>query len=137
MSKTKFYKNLYQSISYFSIIMVFEIVILIGFFTSLNYESNSGWILLILSIVLIVLYFIVGWYWIFQKVYIDHNGIKIVLFNKTLRENKWEDIKNIEEATIMRNPALKIKFIDGSEIHLDNRKSIIKTIEKYIQKNIE
>ena len=37
-----------------------------------------------------------------------------------------EFLNIIEEANIMRNPAIRIKTINGSEIHLDRRKKIIK-----------
>ena len=42
----------------------------------------------------------------------------------------------IEETNIMRNPALRIKLVDGSEIHLDRRKSIIKAILIYSHEKI-
>ena len=83
MLKHKFYKNLFQTISYFSIIMIFEIFLLMGFFASLSYEHNFGWILLIISLSLIVLFFLIGFYWIFQMVYIDESGIKIIFINNT------------------------------------------------------
>ena len=42
----------------------------------------------------------------------------------------------MEEANIMKNPAIRIKNIDGTEIHLDKRKSIIQALEKYSKKKI-
>ena len=136
MLKNKFFKNLFQSISFFATVMVLELFLLIGFFENLNYEKNFGWILLIVSLNLIALFFLIGFYWIFQKVIIDENGIKIIFINKVIRKHKWEEIVMIEETNIMRNPALRIKLVNDSEIHLDKRKSIIKAIEKYSQGNI-
>ena len=133
MLKHKFYKNLFQTISYFAVIMVFEILLLVGFFVSLSYGQNFGWILLIISLSLIVLFFLIGFYWIFQKVSIDESGIKIYFMNKIVKQLKWEEIDTIEEANIMRNPVLKIKAFDGTEIHLDKRKQIVKAIEIYSQ----
>ena len=127
----KFYKNLFQTISYFSVIMVFEIFLLIGFFASLNYGHNFGWVLLIISLCLIILFFLIGFYWIFQKVFINEKGIKVLFLNKIIKQYDWKEINIIEEANIMRNPAIRIKTINGSEIHLDRRKKIIKVIEKY------
>ncbi len=69
-------------------------------------------------------------------VIIDENGVEIVFINKVIRKHKWEEIVIIEEANIMKNPALRIKFDNSSEIHLDKRKSIVKAIEKNSQKNI-
>ncbi|MCM1260334.1 MAG: hypothetical protein NC182_05305 [Prevotella sp.] len=134
--KQKFYKNLFQSISFFSIIMLFETILITAFIASLNYENNNGWILLIMSFVLIILFFLIGFYWIFQKVIFDDNGIKIVFLNKIIKECKWTEVLDIEITNIMKNPALKINLTTGSEIHLDKRKSIIIVIEKYLQKKI-
>ncbi len=136
MLQHKFYKNLFQTMSYFSVIMILEICLLIGFISSLNYEKNFGWILLIISLSLIVLFFLIGFYWIFQMVSIDENGIKISFMNKIIMELEWKEIDTIEEANIMRNPAIRIKSFVGDEIHLDKRKKIIKIIEKYSQKKI-
>lgn len=133
MLKNKFYKNLFQTISYFAVIMVFEILLLVGFFESLSYGQNFGWILLIISLSLIVLFFLIGFYWIFQIIYFDESGIKILFKSRIVKQLKWEEIDTIEEANIMRNPALKIKAFDGTEIHLDKRKQIVKAIEIYSQ----
>lgn len=131
MVKQKYYKNLYQMISSLSVVMVFVLFLLIGYFSSLNYESNNGFIILIVIAILLIMYFVIGFYWIFQKVIINENGIKIVLLNKTIKLCLWEEILSIEETTIMKNPAIRIKKLNGSEIHLDNRKKIKLSIEHY------
>lgn len=56
--------------------------------------------------------------------------------NKIIKECKWYEINVIEEANVMKNPAIRIKNIDGTEIHLDKRKSIIQELEKYSKKKI-
>ena len=124
MLKNKFFKNLFQSISVFVAISLIYIPCTFGFFESLKYASNLGWILF-------------GFYWIFQKVIIDERGIKITLLNKILKERKWDEIDYIEETNFMKNPAIMIKLIDGSEIYLDRRKSIIILIEIYSQKKMK
>lgn len=136
MLKHKFYKNLFQTISYFAVIMFLDIFLLIGYFESLSCRPNYGWILLIISISLIVLFFLIGFYWIFQIVSIDESGIKILFNSRIIKQLKWEEIDTIEETNIMRNPVLRIKAFDGSEIHLDNRKQIVKAIETYSQNKI-
>ena len=136
MLKHKFYKNLFQSLSVLGAILIVYIPCIFGYVASLKYESDLGWILLVAPLSLFVLFFLIGFYWIFQKVIIDERGIKITLLNKIIKERKWNEIDIIEEANIMKNPVLRIKLIDGSEIYLDKRKSIIKVIEKYSQKNI-
>ena len=136
MLKHKFYKNLFQSLSVLGAILIVYIPCIFGYVASLKYESDLGWILLVAPLSLFVLFFLIGFYWIFQKVIIDDNGIRIILINKITKECKWYEIDIIEEANIMKNPAIRIKNVDGTEIHLDKRKSIIQALEKYSKKKI-
>lgn len=136
MLKNKFYKNLFQSLSALGGILIVYIPCIFGYIESIKYESDLGWIMLIAPLSLFILYFLIGFYWIFQKVIIDDNGIRIIFINKIIKECKWYEIDIMEEANIMKNPAIRIKNIDGSEIHLDKRKSIIQALEKYSKKKI-
>ena len=136
MLKNKFYKNLFQSLSALGGILIVYIPCIFGYIESIKYESDLGWIMLVAPLSLFILYFLIGFYWIFQKVIIDDNGIRIILINKIIKECKWYEIDIIEEANIMKNPAIRIKYIDGTEIHLDKRKSIIQALEKYSKKKI-
>ena len=131
MIKQKFCKNLFQGISFFAVIMIFVILLVFGFISSVDLEANNGWILLVIAISLLLLYFAFGFYWIFQMVIINEKGIQIVLFNKIISYYTWQEIESIEETSIMKNPALRIKITNGSEIHLDKRKKIILAIEYY------
>ena len=101
MLKHKFYKNLFQTISYFAVIMFLDIFLLIGYFESLRCGPNYGWILLIISISLIVLFFLIGFYWIFQIVSIDVSGIKILFNSRIIKQLKWEEIDTIEKSSIL------------------------------------
>ena len=136
MIKNKFFKNLFQSLSALGGILIVYIPCIFGYIESIKYESNLGWIMLVAPLSLFILYFLIGFYWIFQKVIIDDNGIRIILINKIIKECKWYEIDIIEEANIMKNPAIRIINIDGTEIHLDKRKSIIQALEKYSKKKI-
>ena len=136
MLKNKFYKNLFQSLSALGGILIVYIPCIFGYIESIKYESDLGWIMLVAPLSLFILYFLIGFYWIFQKVIIDDNGIRIILINKIIKECKWYEIDIIEEANIMKNPAIRIKNVDGTEIHLDKRKSIIQVLEKYSKKKI-
>lgn len=91
---------------------------------------------MVISFALIALFFLIGFYWIFQKVSIDESGIKILFINKIINEFKWKEIEPIENTNIMRNPAIRIKNFNGTEIHLDKRKKTIKLIERYSQNKI-
>lgn len=136
MLKNKFYKNLFQSLSALGGILIVYIPCIFGYIESIKYGSDLGWIMLVAPLSLFILYFLLGFYWIFQKVIIDDNGIRIILINKIIKECKWYEIDIIEEANIMKNPAIRIKNIDGTEIHLDKRKKIIQALEKYSKKKI-
>lgn len=136
MFKNKFYKNLFQSLSALGGILIVYIPCIFGYIESIKYESDLGWIMLVAPLSLFILYFLIGFYWIFQIVIIDDNGIRIILINKIIKERKWYEIDIIEEANIMKNPAIRIKNLDGTEIHLDKRKSIIQALEKYSKKKI-
>ena len=136
MVKNKFYKNLFQSLSALGGISLVYIPCIFGYIESIKYESDLGWIMLVAPLSLFILYFLIGFYWIFQKVIIDDNGIRIILINKIIKECKWYEIDFFEEDNIMKNPAINIKNIDGTEIHLDKRKSIIQALEKYSKKKI-
>ena len=136
MLKNTFYKNLFLSLSILGGISIVYIPCIFGYIESIKYESDLGWILLVAPLSLFILYFLLGFYWIFQKVIIDDNGIRIILINKIIKECKWYEIDIIEEANIMRNPAIRIKNVDGTETHLDKRKSIIQALEKYSKKKI-
>ena len=136
MLKNKFYKNLFQSLSALGGILIVYIPCIFGYIESIKYESDLEWIMLVAPLSLFILYFLIGFYWIFQKVIIDDNGIRIILINKIIKECKWYEVDIIEEANIMKNPAIRIKNVDGTEIHLDKRKSIIKALEKYSKKKI-
>lgn len=129
--KNKFYKNLYQSISIFSVVTVFSLILLWGYIDSLSYGKNNGWILLVVAVSLIALFFVIGFYWIFQKVIINEKGIKIVFGKKILKECTWDGIESITVTNTMKNPAIQITQLNGLRIHLDERKSIIKVIELY------
>lgn len=130
MIKNKFYKNLYQSISFFSVILVFVFFLLLGFISTLGCENN-GWILLLVAASLIILYFFVGFYWIFQMVEINDNGIIIKFFGKEIKAIHWEDVVNISYGNVMRNSSYTVVSKNGNKINLDSRKGIKELIKSY------
>ena len=132
MLKNKFLKNLYQTVSSLGVI-VLEIPIIGGFLYSLQLDENYGWILLIISAIIAFLYFGIGFYWIFQKVIITNNSIRIIFLGRTISEYLWTDVANIKKSNHLRNPTLKITLKNGNFLYLDDRKKIryaITTISK-------
>jgi hypothetical protein len=80
--------------------------------------------------------FLIGFYQIFQVVFIDESGISVMFFKKEVRKFEWNSIVLIKEASVLRNPAYSVIKNDGTEIHLDKRKKIKKAIEYYYKKPI-
>ena len=134
MLKYKFYKNLFSSICCFSGILFVDIILISSFLA--NFNQGYSWVFLLMSLGLTALYFLFGFYWIFQQVIIDEQGISIVLINKVIKSCKWTEVDSIELTNVNRNPAIEIMLLDGSQFYLDQRKSIIKAIEAYSQKKI-
>lgn len=128
--KTKFFKNLYSTISYLGVTLIFTITGLGAFWEALSHGSKYAWILLTISIGIVILYFLFGYYWIFKKVQFDETGIEITIHKKVLRIVKWTDIKEIERVGHNRNPALEITVNGGKTLYLDDRKKIRKAISE-------
>lgn len=128
--KNKFYKNLYQLIGFFCSMTLLYIFLIVGLLLSKTYEYLF-FILMLALVIPMAIVFIIGFYWIFQKVLIDKKGIKIMIFNRSIKECEWNQIKSIEEANIMRNSAYRVILNDEREIHLDKRKGIKNAIELY------
>lgn len=128
-----FYKNLFQSFYCFISILFLNIILLVAFFNALSHESDYSWVLLVIICMVFILFFLLGFYWIFQKVVIDNEGIKISLLNRTLKSLRWDEIISIKEVNHMRAPALEIEKCDGFKIYLDKRKNIINAIKQYYE----
>jgi hypothetical protein len=79
----------------------------------------------------LVLYFSVGFYWIFQKVKIDESGIEITLLNKTIRKVRWENVERIQSGSFCRNPVYVLYIQNEKNLNLDERKAIKEAILFY------
>lgn len=113
-------------------------------FIRLQAGDNFGWIFLLIGILLPVLYFLIGGYWLFQKVEICEEGIIVSLFGRCIKRAEWENIDHILFTLYAGNTAIIIKTKDGKKIILDWRKRIENAIlhfgderarEQTIQKN--
>ena len=135
MIKNKVFKNLYQSISIGASVAVLILAMLVGFFTSLKYDSNNGWILLAFCVIVTFLFFAIGFYWIFQIVIIDRQGIKVIIMEKVIRNVPWDDVADIQVKTVMRNPAYVLTVRDNKNLNLDKRKVIKTAISVYGNEN--
>lgn len=134
--KTKFIKNLHQIIIFglCIFIIILPIIGVMIIIKNYNVEKISKLIPFFLIIFLIIMYFLIGFYWIFQFVIFNENGITIKFLKKTIRFIRWNEIKSIEYGSVMRHPALIIKLFDGKNLNLDYRQSILRNIKKHVSK---
>lgn len=125
MIKNRFLKNLYQITSFAASELVILIPILAIYFLMLdsNAVDKSAWMLYVV-IVLVLLFFIIGFYWIFQIVEINSSGIVVKLFNRVIRSIRWEDVEDIRYANHFRNPVYNIIIKENKILYLDYRKKI-------------
>ena len=131
MVKNRFLKNLYQTISWGISCIVLILAILAGYFMSLQQGSNDGWILLVFTAGVVLLFFAIGFYWIFQTIEIDSNGIHVKILSKTIRTIFWHDVVCVEAKTVMKNPAYVVIVRDQKRLNLDRRKKILDAINLY------
>lgn len=125
MIKNRFVKNLYQIVSFAFSEIVLILPLLASIFLAIqNNAEEAIWILATSIVFLIVLYFVIGFYWIFQIIEISKEGIEVKLFKKTIRRIKWEDVKEIKHSQVMRNPAYSIVVNGTKNLNLDSRKKI-------------
>ena len=137
MIKSKFFKNLYQTISFSLSVSVIVFFLLLGYFASLSYENNDGWLLLLVALIVIILFFMIGFFWFFQIVEIDTEGISTKILGKTLRKVNWDNIKGIKHTSVMRNPAYVVSIENQKDLNLDSRKKIRFAIEYFGNENMQ
>lgn len=128
----KIFKNLFQTISTFISIAFIDVVLLVGYIYSLFQEQpNYGWIILIFIGALPLLFVIIGFYWIFQKVIIDENGVRVMFMNTLLHYYHYYEIEKYEFSNVMRNPSITIIMKDGKRLNIDRRKKAIDCLNFY------
>ena len=133
MIKNKFVKNLYNDISYTLTMAVLISPVFAMYFYSIHIGADAqvSWILLSAITLCILLYFLIGFYWIIQTITFDEIGMQIQLFSKVLRRVNWDDVENISCANFMQNPVYSIQIRSGITLRLDRRKRIKQAIAYY------
>ncbi len=134
--RVQFVKNLYQTISFGFSACLLSAIVLWGFAESQKYEGGYGRALLWIGIGITLLYFLIGFYWIFQVVRIDEKGVRVLLFGRTVRFVPWEKIYSVRRDSVMKNPAVVIKILEEKDLNLDDRRDIRKAIGAYFKRRI-
>ena len=124
--KNKFYKNLYQSLCAFGSFLLIFFPVIIGCFNILDFGFAIG-----VALLLFVLYFLLGGYWIFQKVEFNNEQIKITIFGKCVRVIKWEEINKVAYGSFARNSVYSFDIKGEKILRLDARKSLKKSMLHY------
>lgn len=135
----KFFKNLFFTVCYVGVLLFLYVMMLIFLWAEIKDEYIRNGAIFLISIAIlgpIVLYFVLGFFWVFQTVVISETGIRLMILKKTKKEYKWESIEEIRESNDMRNPTYAIVNVDEEVMHLDRRKKIKRAIEEYYQKPI-
>ncbi len=130
--RIKVFKNLYQMLSVLVAVVLIDLFFLAGYIASLFAEQpNYGWVCLVFIGTTLLLYFIIGFYWIFQTVAIDEKGVRVKFFNKTLKEFDIKDIECFAIGSIFRNPIIAIQRKDGDRLNIDKRKKALECLKYY------
>ena len=75
-----------------------------------------------------VLSLIIGFFWFFQVVSFEKEGIRISIIKKTLRFIEWDSIDTIKESNWLKNPVYEIKVRNPKILYLYKRKKIKEAI---------
>ena len=130
--KIKVYKNLFQFLCAFGGILFVDVLLLWGYFEFPLTTRKDAWFLPMSALAIFALFFLADGYWIFQKVIIDENGLKIVRFGKVLYSCKLEEMEYYRLTNVMRNPSISIKTTNSERmIHLDRRRKILVVLQHY------
>lgn len=134
--RVQFLKNLYQTLCFGLSACLLSATVLWGAVESQKYDVGYGRFLLWIGISIILLYFAIGFYWIFQVVRIDEQGVRVLFWGKTVRFAPWEKIYSVRRDSVMKNPAVVIKVLEEKNLNLDDRRSIRKAIGAYFERRI-
>lgn len=82
----------------------------------------------LVAVGIILLFFAIGFYWIFQVIEIDQHGICVKILQKTIRKISWDAVVIIEEKTVMKNPAYVVIVRNPKPLNIDRRKKVLDAI---------
>lgn len=128
--KNTFWKNLFDGLAVLGIVMMFELLGLLMLIYS-NAPQHVISIIIFSMIGALLLYFAVGFYFLFQIVVIDDFGIRVKFFSKTIRNIPWEKVESVEAYHPGRGTVLRVIVRGEVPLWLDWRKKIRNAIGAY------
>lgn len=100
-------------------------------FTMILGHYDVALLIFISYISIIALYLFLGFYYVFQFVSFDENGIHVYLFKKEIKSYEWKNVVEIKKSYDFFGPVYDILFNDDAVLYLDRRKKIKEEICKY------
>jgi len=131
----KYYKNGSLNLLFIMISVLYVVIILPVHFC-FKFDSKITIIVIVGLLSPHIIYFIVGFYWAFQKISIDKDAIVFYLFNRKIKELPWEEVEEISSNRI-RIQFYVIKEKDKNKYYnIYMSKAIESLINKYAPKEL-
>ena len=131
MNQTKFIKNLFNTLTTFLTIVFIEVFLVIGYVELVKTQYEYSYIILLFAIGIILSFFILGFYWIFQFVEFTSEGIKVYFLTwacyqhrETKRKTMFGELQQIQ-ILFVKNPQKTKKTSPKKQRRMKDEKSII------------
>ena len=128
----KYLKNRYRIICYLLSILILVFPLIIALI--LGY-TEAALFALKLPVSILILAPIFFFYYIFQFVSFDFEGIHLYIFSIKYRTISWQEVVEIKESAAYRQKVYVVVYDYGRELKLDRRKVIKKEIDRYYKQN--
>ena len=118
----RFVKNLYWSLSFFSVFLILGSSFVVVFIAGIG--QSFGWVFLPPAIGNLVVSLIFGYLFVSERVVLSDAGVEIFRWKKMIKACRWDGFKTIALDYRFRNPEIKFTCPDGTSFYLDDRKKI-------------
>lgn len=90
----KYFKNSCTNLVFIFVSFLCLLIILPCYFC-FDFNLKTTCIIILILLSPFILYFLIGFYWVFQKVSINDEGIQFYLWNKKIRGLSWDSVEHI------------------------------------------
>ena len=90
----KYFKNSCKNLVFIFVSCLYLLIILPCHFY-FEFDSKITSIIILTLLSPFILYFLIGFYWAFQKITINDEGIQFYLLNKKIRKLSWDSVEHI------------------------------------------
>lgn len=135
----KYFKNSLQHLAYLSCTILIDLLIIITFstITGMTNASIKEMLWLVIGVSCpYILYLLIGFYWVFQKILIDEEGIHVYLFSHKITDYKWKDIEDAEVVYVKIGRYSFKKYNSNAYLRIDASKSIKNKIDMYAPQEV-